>query len=112
MEPVSLPRSHQAERSSKLLPPICHEANPREAQDHHRPCGGFGNWGDRIDACEQHIVASIVGVMNAIKDNAKFWIAAVGVVVVGFQSGWDWSIVGPAAGAAVVLWGVPNAAHA
>jgi hypothetical protein len=31
--------------SASLLP-ICHETEAAEAEDHHRPCGRFGIWGD------------------------------------------------------------------
>jgi hypothetical protein len=31
-----------------VLLPICKEAKAAEAEDHHRPCGGFGNGGCNV----------------------------------------------------------------
>lgn len=46
--------------------------------------------------------------MNLVKQNAKFIVAAIGTVIVGIQSSWDWAIVGPSLLATLALWGVPN----
>src|SRR6185312_9970120 len=42
-------RSGDSKRWSILLPPIGHEADPKEAQDHHRPGGGLGDARANLD---------------------------------------------------------------